>query len=112
MPTRLLIALLLLAGASHAQPKKGDIVGAMNLIKPQVWACYEKYRVKGLANVQITILPNGTVGDVKLLGDFAKTPTGECVASAVKQARFEPFTGEPMVINYPFMFHQSNAQLH
>jgi hypothetical protein len=53
--------------------------------------------------VSVTIGKNGHVSSASVGGSFAGTPTGDCVAKAVKSATFSPFKGSPQSINYPFM---------
>jgi hypothetical protein len=45
--------------------------------------------------VKLTIDPSGKVTKASATGDFAGTPTGDCVASAVKGASFPAWDGAP-----------------
>ena len=57
-----------------------------------------------LAWATVTINPSGRVSSAQVTGKFAGTPTGTCVASAVKGASFPRFKGQAMSgIDYPFM---------
>ncbi len=85
------------------QLDKGAIVGGMGKVKGKVGACYEQYKVPGMANVAVTIGKNGRVSNAAVSGAFAGTPTGDCVSKAVKTASFPQFKGSPQSINYPFM---------
>src|SRR5262249_15661269 len=79
---------------------KGQIVAGMGKVKSNVTACYDQYHVPGMAMVALTIAPSGKVSSANVTGQFAGTPTGECVAKAVKKASFPRFKGAPMPINY------------
>ena len=85
------------------QLDKGQIVGGMGKVKGRVAACYEQFKVPGLANVAVTIGKSGKVQNAAVSGAFAGTPTGECVSKAVRSASFPPFKGAAQTINYPFM---------
>jgi hypothetical protein len=56
-----------------------------------------------MANVALTIGNSGHVSSASVTGTFAGTPTGECVAKAVKSASFPRFKGAAQTINYPYM---------
>ena len=68
-------------------------------------ACFERYGVGGLAAVEMTIAPSGTVSAAELRwAPFSSTsPTGVCVVQAVLTARFPPFEGAPQKISYPIV---------
>ena len=82
---------------------RNDIQGGMRGIKGKVQGCYDRYKVPGLASVQITIGRAGRVTSTKVKGVFAGTPTGSCVQNAAKSARFPKFKGTPITITYPFI---------
>src|SRR5439155_26517611 len=67
---------------------KGDIVGGMSKIKPRVGACFDQYKVPGMANVAVTIGGNGKVSSASVTVQFARTPNGDCVSKAAKSASF------------------------
>ncbi|HEX6838236.1 MAG TPA: hypothetical protein VF334_16785, partial [Polyangia bacterium] len=79
----------------------------MTAIRPNLDACYAKYRIAGVATVDLTIAPDGTVAAklaprVGSWGDFAAgSPTGACIVDAVQRARFPSFDGPPQKISYP-----------
>ena len=86
------------------QLKPSDIQKGMAGIKGRVQNCYAQYNVPGMVNVTVTINPSGRVSSAQVTGKFAGTPTGTCVASAVKGASFPRFKGSAMSgIDYPFM---------
>jgi hypothetical protein len=82
---------------------RSQIVDGMRSVKPGVQACYDRYKVAGLASVQVRIGNSGRVDYARVRGLFKDTPTGRCVAAAVRGARFPRFTGEPITITYPFI---------
>jgi len=81
----------------------GDIQKGMRGIKGKVQACYDQYKVPGMVQVSVTIAPSGKVTSATVTGKFAGTPTGSCVAGAVKSAQFDRFKGAPLTITYPFV---------
>ncbi|HXU71669.1 MAG TPA: GYF domain-containing protein [Polyangia bacterium] len=82
---------------------KGQIVSGMQRIKGRVGGCFDQYKVPGMANVAVTIAGSGRVSSANVTGQFAGTPTGDCVAKAVKSASFPKFKGSPQSIVYPFI---------
>ena len=82
---------------------KGQIVSGMSKVKGRVQGCFDQYKVPGTASVAITISPSGRVSAANVTGQFAGTPTGECVAKAVKTAGFTRFKGAPMSFVYPYL---------
>jgi hypothetical protein len=82
---------------------RGQIQAGMRSIKQTVQACYDRYKVPGLANVQVRIARAGVVSSAKVKGMLKGTPTGRCVARAARRARFARFAGNPITITYPFI---------
>jgi predicted Zn finger-like uncharacterized protein len=85
------------------QLEKGQIVGGMSKVKGKVAACYDQFKVPGMASVNVTIQKSGSVSNATVGGAFAGTPTGSCVEKAVKSASFPKFKGSAMSLTYPFM---------
>jgi hypothetical protein len=85
------------------QLEKGQIVGGMSRVKGKVGACYDQFKVPGMAMVHVTIQKSGSVSAASVGGSFSGTPTGGCVEKAVKGASFPKFKGAPMSLDYPFM---------
>jgi predicted Zn finger-like uncharacterized protein len=85
------------------QLDKGAIVSGMQKIKPRVGSCFDQFKVPGMANVAVTISGSGRVSSANVTGQFAGTPTGDCVAKAAKSASFPKFKGAPQSIVYPFI---------
>lgn len=97
------------AAADPSLPKQltmNQIRKAMRAIKPRVTACYDKYQIEGTARVKLSIAPAGKPSSVKVKGKFFGTDTGNCVAKAVRRARFPKFSGKQMSITFPFVLSQ------
>jgi hypothetical protein len=82
---------------------KHTIVVGMKRVSDRVTACYKRYNIPGLANVETTIANDGTILDARTTGMFADTPTGRCVEAAVRAATFPKFAAQSQTITYPFM---------
>jgi hypothetical protein len=82
------------------QLTKGDVIGGMAHIREQVHAC--QHDGPGIARVEITIGASGRITRARVVGDFENTPTGRCVAKAVRRAQFRA-TKQPIDITYPFL---------
>ncbi len=61
-------------------------------------ACYQGEA--GTVKVKITIDPSGKVSKSSATGTFAGTPSGDCVAAALKGASFPAWDGAPMSTTY------------
>jgi hypothetical protein len=81
---------------------KAVISEAMGIIRPQVFACFKRFHVPGLAQFDYVVAGNGTVRSVRLSGAFFGTPTGTCLIEAGQNARFPSFAGERQQFSYPF----------
>jgi len=88
------------AVASAGPLSKSAVVAGMNSVKPKVAACYNEFKVQGMAMVNVAIGKNGKVSSATVTGKFAGTPTGACVEKAVKSASFPPSEG--LQTPYPF----------
>jgi predicted Zn finger-like uncharacterized protein len=88
------------AAASAGPLSKGAVVAGMNSVKPKVAACYNEFKVPGMAMVAVAIGKSGKVTSATVSGKFAGTPTGACVEKAVKSASFPPSDG--LQTPYPF----------
>jgi hypothetical protein len=78
------------------------IADAMTRIRPQIFACYEKYQTPGTAQLTYVVAGNGMVQSIRVGGSFDGTPTGECVLDAGKNARFPRFRAARQQFTYPF----------
>ena len=101
---------------AHSALDRESIVKTMTAIRPNLDACFAKYRLAGVATVELTIAPDGTVAAriaprVGSWGDFAgDSPTGACIVAAVQRARFAPFRGAPRTISYPVVLGNEPAR--
>jgi hypothetical protein len=87
-----------LASALSAQ----DLSGAMSAIRPQIFACFDRFKVPGRALFDYIVLGNGSVQSVRLEGVFAGTPTSGCLLEAARNARFPRFSTAQQRFSYPF----------
>jgi len=88
------------SGPKDSKPTKTELTGkeirtGLDAINGTAKACYDKYNVAGTVKVKLTIDPSGSVSKASATGDFAGTPTGDCVAAAVKGASFPSWDGAP-----------------
>jgi predicted Zn finger-like uncharacterized protein len=77
----------------------GEIVKGMNGVLPKARECYAQFKVPGVANAKVTVNSGGKVTGVTVSGKFAGTPSGNCVESAIKSARFAASSG--LTFDYP-----------
>jgi hypothetical protein len=85
-----------------AELPRAAIADAMSRIRPQVFACFEKYKEPGTAELTYTVAGNGMVQAIRVGGSFDGTPTGDCVLDAGKNARFPRFRAARQQFSYPF----------
>jgi hypothetical protein len=78
------------------------IADAMSTIRPQVFACYERFKEPGTAELTYVVASNGMVQSIRVGGSFDGTPTGACVLDAGKNARFPRFKAARQQFTYPF----------
>jgi len=88
------------SGGGSGPLAKAAVVAGMNGVKGKVGACFNQFKVPGMAMVNVVISPSGKVSSATVTGKFAGTPTGSCVESAVKSASFPPSEG--LTTPYPF----------
>jgi hypothetical protein len=97
------------AAAAAGLPAKlstNQISASMTIIRPQVFACFEKYKVPGQAQFEYVVAGNGTVTSVRLSGAFFGTPTGVCLLEAGRNAHFPAFARDHQEFTYPFFLRQ------
>ncbi|MFH0901352.1 MAG: hypothetical protein V2A73_12055, partial [Pseudomonadota bacterium] len=81
-----------------------QIAGSLQTARAEVNACHARFGVSGLAKLTIEIASDGKVRNVTVGGDFRNTPTGDCIARAVKEAQFPAFKTPSMTIrDFPFI---------
>jgi hypothetical protein len=78
-----------------------DFKSGMGAINARATACYKG--TPGTVSVRVAIGPDGHVQKVSVTGSFAGTPSGDCVAAAVKAASFPPWDGPPQSFGYSFL---------
>ena len=81
------------AGERAGPLSREDIVKGMNQVMPKGRECFAQYKVPGVANVKVTVSPSGRVTNGVVTGKFAGTPSGSCVESALKGAKFPASAG-------------------
>jgi predicted Zn finger-like uncharacterized protein len=66
----------------------------------QASACRKEGDPSGVASVVITFAPSGRVTSANVSGPpFAGTPTGGCIAAALRKARVPPFDGDRVTVS-------------
>jgi outer membrane biosynthesis protein TonB len=80
---------------------KRQIKGVMRRLKSRVAACYEKYKIRGTLSIRMSVRGSGKATG-RVVGKFANTPTGGCVAQKIGGLRFPRFSGPTMDFTYPF----------
>jgi hypothetical protein len=88
-------------GAVRDKPTREDVQAALEPVKPQVIACAQGKR--GTAQADITVASSGVVTRALVVGDFAGTPEGSCMARAVRDAHFPSFAQPSFRVIHPFM---------
>lgn len=84
-----------------AIPSRDDVDRALEPVRGAVRACAQA--AHGIASVRITVAgSSGRVTSAVVEGDLAGTPTGSCVARAVRGAEFHPFQRATFTVQYPF----------
>jgi hypothetical protein len=79
---------------------QSDIVNAMKGVQPKVQACANQNKVPGTAMATISVASGGKVTSASVTGKFAGTPTGSCVETAAKSAKFPAC--QSMTFPWPF----------
>lgn len=85
-----------------AELPRAAIADAMSRIRPQVFACFEKHKEPGTAELTYVVAGNGMVQSIRVGGSFDGTPTGDCVLDAGKNAHFPRFRAARQQFSYPF----------
>jgi hypothetical protein len=82
---------------------RDDVKQGMGTIRARIQVCYDRYKVPGNVTIKTRIESDGTVSSSTATdAKFSGTETGQCVADAVKLARFRRVSGPPMTLSYPF----------
>lgn len=81
-----------------------QIKAGMSTARDRISRCYQLHGVPGLCLIRVTISPDGTVKSAAAVGGvLANSPTGDCIAKAVKTSTFPTFTGAPVTVTHPFI---------
>jgi hypothetical protein len=78
-----------------------DIERAMTAVAGQARACFAGSR--GRAALRVTVEPSGRIAQVVVIGVYAGTPMGTCVARAVQAATFPVWDGPPQSFDYSYL---------
>jgi hypothetical protein len=63
--------------------------------------CHDTYGVDGATKLKITINGDGSIAALEQVGDFNDTPTGACIAKAVKTVTFPKNRKSRTTVSYP-----------
>lgn len=88
---------------SKKEIDRRDVSTAMGKVKSAVLKCRDVENYEGTVSVKFTVSPAGDIASVTAMGAKKGSPTGGCVESAVKKAKFPPFDGAPTSFTYPFL---------
>jgi len=85
-----------------AQPARADVHAALRAVQGAVRACAEGRA--GTATIRFVFATTGLVTTTSVVSPpFAGTPAGSCMARAARSARVPPFSGQSLVVTYPFV---------
>lgn len=81
-----------------------QIKEGMATARDGVARCYQQHGVPGLCLVKVVIASDGSVRSASAVGGvLGNTPTGDCIAAALKGASFPAFAGKPVTVTHPFI---------
>jgi len=78
-----------------------DVDNAMEPVRGAALKCSALEQYEGSVSVKFTVAPSGQVTSATATNK--KGPTGDCVAKAVKKAKFPAFDGSATSFTYPFL---------
>jgi hypothetical protein len=84
-----------------AELSKEQIMAALRPVLEDARLCFEQFGIPGDGKIKITIGGDGTVIAYEQTGQFVGTPTGACIDTAVKKARFPRSRKAKTTIAYP-----------
>jgi predicted Zn finger-like uncharacterized protein len=89
------------APAEPAGPfDKAAAAAALNASAGQASACRKEGDPSGIASVVVTFAPSGRVTSANISGPpFAGTPTGGCIAAALRKTKIPAFDGERVTVS-------------
>ncbi len=76
--------------------------GALDIAAVKAKSCYRDGKIAGAGQAKVTFAASGQVTTVLLLGPFAGTSEGLCIASKFRRAKMTPFFGAPVLVTRPF----------
>ena len=73
-------------------------------VKARTAECAVEFELSGVAKVQFTVNPDGTMTGLKILPPFDKGDGFLCLRQAMKEAKFPKFKkGRVIPVEYPFV---------
>jgi len=79
---------------------KAAAAAALNASAGQASACRKEGDPSGIASVVVTFAPSGRVTSANISGPpFAGTPTGGCIAAALRKTKIPAFDGERVTVS-------------
>jgi hypothetical protein len=91
------------AKPAKTELSREDIKKGMGGAQGDAQGCFDSFGIAGTVKIKATVAPSGAVTKAEATGEFAGTPTGRCVAAAVKSVSFPSWEGAPMTINYSYL---------
>lgn len=80
---------------------RDQVLAGFKRAKPAVAACAEG-EGGSIARVRARILGSGRVSYALVKGYYAGSQAGSCMALAMRKARFPAFSGDPIVVEFPY----------
>jgi hypothetical protein len=90
-------------GEEPARLDPPDVQRGMKAVEGQVRACGRRDGGPAVVQVSVTVDGKGRVTEAGAIGKSAGTPRGDCVAAAVRSARFRRTGSAPTSFTYPFL---------
>jgi len=80
-------------------PSRQAVIDAMTPLREEIARCAEGRG--GVAELMLNVAGSGTVLHATIIGDYAGTAQGTCIAIAARKAHFAPFQQERFSVRYP-----------
>jgi hypothetical protein len=80
-------------------PSREQVIGAVGAIRSELAQCAAGRG--GVAQLDLTVANTGRVVHALVIGDFAGTPQGSCMARALRKASFPRFKQDRFRVLYP-----------
>ena len=80
-------------------PSRNDVIAAMTPLRADLRACAQGGG--GVAELELSVASSGAVLHATVVGDYAGTSQGSCIALAARKAHFAPFRRERFRVRYP-----------